>query len=69
MQLITKFNKRFRFLWCVIDIFGKYAWVFSLKDKRGAGIANIFQKALDKSEHKPNKIWVDKGSNFYNSSF
>ena len=69
MQLITKFNKGFRFLLCVIDIFSKYAWVVSLKDQRGAGIVNIFQKALDKSERKPNKIWVDKGSNFYNSSF
>ena len=27
MQLISKFNKRFTFLLCVIDIFSKYAWV------------------------------------------
>ena len=27
MQLISKFNKGFRFLLCVIDIFSKYAWV------------------------------------------
>ena len=33
MQLISKFNKGFRFL-CVIDIFSKYAWVFPLKDKK-----------------------------------
>ena len=33
MQLISKFNKGFRFLLCVIDIFSKYAWVVSLKDK------------------------------------
>ena len=32
-------------------------------------IVNAFQKALDKSGHKANKIWVDKGSEFYNSSF
>ena len=30
MQLISKFNKGFRFLLCVIDIFSKYAWVVSL---------------------------------------
>ena len=35
MQLISKFNKRFRFLLCVIDIFSKYAWVLPLKEKRG----------------------------------
>ena len=27
MQLISKFNKEFRFLLCVIDIFSKYVWV------------------------------------------
>ena len=34
MQLISKFNKGFRFLLCVIDIFSKYAWVVPLKDKK-----------------------------------
>ena len=33
MQLISKFNKGFRFLLCVNDIFSKYAWVVALKDK------------------------------------
>ena len=35
MQLSSKFDKGFRFLLCVIDIFSKYAWVISLKDKKG----------------------------------
>ena len=52
MQLINKFSKGFRFLLCVIDIFSKYP----LKDKKGASIVNAFQKTLDKSERKPNKI-------------
>ena len=69
MQLISRFNKGFRFLMCAIDIFIKYAWVIPLKDKKGASIVNAFQKLLDDSAHKPNKIWVDKGSEFYNSSF
>ena len=32
IQLISKFNERFRFLLCVIDIFSKHAWVVPLKD-------------------------------------
>ena len=40
MQLIKKFIKGFRFLLCVIDIFGKYAWVVPLKDKKGVSIVN-----------------------------
>ena len=47
MQLISKFNKGFRFLLCVIDIFSKYAWVVPLKDKKGVSIADAFQKILD----------------------
>ena len=69
MQLISKFNKGFRFLLCVIDIFSKYAWVVPLKDKKGVSIVDAFQKILDDSNRKPNKIWVDKGSEFYNNSF
>ena len=49
--------------------FFQYVWVIPLKDKKGASIVNAFQKILDDSAHKPNKIWVDKGSEFYNSSF
>ena len=49
MQLISKFNKGFRFLLCVIDIFSKYAWVVLLKDKKGISIVNAFQSVLKKS--------------------
>ena len=69
MQLISKFDKGNRFLSCVIDIFSKYPWVVPLKDKKGVSIVGAFQKILDDSNRKPNKIWVDKGSEFYNSSF
>ena len=68
MQLISRFNKGFRFLVCVIDIFRKYAWVVPLKDKKGASIVNAFQSILDDSKRKANKIWLDKGSEFYNKS-
>ena len=69
MQLLSKFNKGFRFLLCVIDIFSKYAWIVPLKDKKGVSIVNAFQKMLKGANCKPNKIWVDKGREFYNNSF
>ena len=59
MQIIRKFNKAIRFLLCVIDIYGKYAWVISLKDKKG-----ITVKTLDESSRKPIKICIDKCSEF-----
>ena len=68
MQLISRFNKGIRFLLCSIDIYSKYAWVIPLKYEKGVIIANAFQKVLDDLKRKPNKIWVDKGSEFYNIS-
>ena len=69
MQLLSKYNKGIRFLLCVIDIFSKYAWVVPLKDKKGISIVKAFQSILKQSNRKPNKIWVDKGSEFYNAYF
>ena len=69
MQLISKHNKGIRYLLCVIDLFSKYAWVVPLKDKKGVSIVNAFQSILEKSNRKPDKIWVDKGSEFYNNHF
>ena len=63
--MIRKFNKGFRFILCVIDIFSKYVWVVPLKDKKGITITNAFQKVLDESNRKPSEIWLDKGSDFY----
>ena len=54
---------------CVIDIFSKYAWIVLFKDKKCVSIVYAFQKILDDSGRKPNEIWVDKGSEFYNNSF
>ena len=54
---------------CAIDLFGKYAWVVPLKDKKGVTIVNTFQKLLDKSDSMPTKIWNDRGNEFDDSSF
>ena len=64
----SKFNKGVRFLLCVIDIYSKYAWVVPLKNKKGVSIVNAFQSILKESNRKPSKMWVDKGSDFYNRS-
>ena len=77
MQLIIYFNKGFRLLLCVIDIFIKYSWVVPLKARKGISNVNALQKILKESDRsegkskrrKPNKIWVDKGSQFYYISF
>ena len=69
IQLLTKYNKGYKFLLCVIDIYSKYAWVIPLKDKKGISIVNGFQKIRHDSKRRPNKMWLDRGSEFYNNSF
>ena len=50
--------------YCALLIF-----LVNMLDKKGVSIVDAFQKILDKSRRKPNKIWVDKGSEFFNNSF
>ena len=58
MQLINKFNEGFRFLLCAINIYNKFTWVFT----------NSFHQISAEFNRKPNKIWVDRVSKFYNRS-
>ena len=58
-----------RLFLCVIGIFSKYAWVVPLKDDRHVTIICAFQKILDNSMRKINKILVDNSSEFCNSFF
>ena len=68
LELISKYNKRIRYLLCAIDPSSNYAWVAPLKDKKDIFL-NAFQSILDRSKRKPNKIWVDQDSEFHNSLF
>ena len=44
MQLISEFNKGFRFVLCIIDIYDKYEGFILLKDKKSITITNASQK-------------------------
>ena len=48
--------------------FSKYACVVPITDKKGSSIVNAFKKIISEGR-KPNKIWVDQGSEFYNNAF
>ena len=49
-------------------MFSKYAWIVPIEDKKETSIVSAFKKIISK-ERKPNKIWVDQGSEFHNKSF
>ena len=57
-------------------MFSKYAWITPIKNKKGTNIVNAFKKIISegseaepKRRRKPNKIWLDQGSEFYNNYF
>ena len=64
MQSLSKYNKGIKYLLCAIDLFSKYVWAIPIKDKKGSSIVNAFKKIISKC--KPNKMWIDQGSEFYN---
>ena len=69
MQSLSRKNKGIKYLLCVIDLYSKYAFVVSLKDKKGISIVNAFNKIIKQSNREQNKIWVDPGGEFYNNVF
>ena len=64
MQAFSKLNRGVKYLLAVIDILSKYGWLIPLKDKTGKSIASALKTIF--KERKPEKIWVDKGKEFYN---
>ena len=52
MTLISKINKGIKYLLCVNDLFSKYAWVISLKNKKGEIIVEGFKKYLVQVENQ-----------------
>ena len=68
IQSLSKYNKGINYLLCAIYLLSKYAWVVPLKDIKRGSIVNSFQKIISEGK-KPNKIWVDRGSGFYNKRF
>ena len=65
---LSKYNKGIKYLLCAIDLFSKYTWVVPIKDKKKFSIVNAFKKIISEGR-KPNEIWVDQVSEFYNKFF
>ena len=65
MQQLSKWNKGYKYLLMVMDIFSKYGWIVPLKDKKGETVTKAFQQIFKEGD-KPEYLWTDKGSEFYN---
>ena len=62
-------NKGFRYIFVIIDIYGKHLWAIPLKNKYSQTITNEFSNILTTSKRKPLKIESHRGSEFYYSIF
>lgn len=51
-----------KFILTIIDIHSRFAWAFPIKTKAGKNVARAFKMI----KNKPELLWVDKGSEFYN---
>ncbi|CAF0965519.1 unnamed protein product, partial [Brachionus calyciflorus] len=62
---ISKYNSGYKFLLTCIDIFSKYAWVISLKNKSSEEVEKAFSKIF--KERHPQKLNTDKRKEFLNT--
>ncbi len=69
MQWNSRQNSGYKYLLNIIDLFSKYAWSVPTKDKTGRSITDAFDKVVKSSGRKPEKLWVDQGTEFYNRVF
>ena len=66
---LAKYNKNCKFIFTIIDNHTKYAWAIPLKDKSGRSTTNALKNLIAKAKRKPDKIWSDRGKEFYNKTF
>lgn len=60
-------EKSYHYILTVIDCFTKFAFAIPLKNKTGTSITEAFKSVF--KTRKPEKLWVDKGKEFYNKTF
>ena len=66
---LSKYNKNYKFIFTIIDNHTKYAWAIPLKDKSGKSTTTAFKSLIERTKRKPDKIWSDRGKEFYNKTF
>jgi len=69
MNAFEEFNDGYKYILCIIDVFSKYAWCVALKNKTTDTVLNAVKHIIEESGREPEKIWVDRGSEFYNKNF
>src|SRR6266853_1973035 len=62
-------ERSYRYILTVLDVFSKYAWAIPLQTKTGVEITEAFKKIFKESRRQFKKLWVDRGTEYYNKIF
>lgn len=62
LNLYKQENDGYRYIFCVIDIFSRFAWCRPLKNKKAETVLNAFEDVVEESGFIPHKIYADDGS-------
>jgi hypothetical protein len=65
----AKYNKGYKYMLTVIDIFSKVAHAVPIKTKTGIEVSIAMEKVFKKSQSHPKNIHSDLGKEFYNKDF
>ena len=68
LSTLKKYNKNYKYILVVVDVFTKMAYAARLKSKTGDTMIKAFQSVLEKTGHFA-KFQTDRGSEFLNRSF
>ena len=66
---LAKYSKNYQLIFTIIDSHTEYAWAIPLKEKSGKNTTTAFKKLIEKEIRKPQKVWSDRGKEFYNTAF
>ena len=61
-------NRGYNYLLTILDVYSRYAFVRPLKTKTGKEIYTALKSVFTSNKVTPNKVWVDQGGEFYNST-
>jgi hypothetical protein len=67
MKGLSRKNRGFKWILNIIDVWSRYAWSIPMKTKTATEVTQAFRDAFKLSGRVPKYLWVDQGTEFYNS--
>ena len=65
MNKFSKYNKGYKYLLTIIDVFSKYGWIVPIQNKSGYSVAKALEGIFKRSGRTPSRLWTDKGKEYF----